>query len=168
LKRLIEGIRIHRANPGSKLVLSGGTWLDPVPNANVLADTARLIAVNEGAILTESESRDTEDEARLIKAIVATNEFILVTSATHMARSIRLFERRGTKPIPAPAEHLVKPRRLGAGTLFPSGGNLRRKERAIYEYLGIAWAIVKSGCILCVLTGTSSGCPLFAPFCGKE
>ena len=36
--RLVEGIRIHRNLPGSKLILSGGGGFDPVPNAKIMAD----------------------------------------------------------------------------------------------------------------------------------
>jgi hypothetical protein len=37
LTRLVEGIRIHKELPGSKLVLSGGGGFDPMPNARIMA-----------------------------------------------------------------------------------------------------------------------------------
>jgi uncharacterized SAM-binding protein YcdF (DUF218 family) len=85
LKRLAEGIRIYRENPGSKLVLSGGSWLDPVPSAKLMSDAAKALGVNEKDIITETESLDTKDEARLLKAILGTNQFVLVTSAYHIS-----------------------------------------------------------------------------------
>jgi uncharacterized SAM-binding protein YcdF (DUF218 family) len=139
LKRLVEGIRIHRDNPGSKLVLSGGRWLDPIPNAKILADTARLLGVPDSEILLEGESKDTEEEARLLKSLLTTNEFILVTSASHMPRAMALFTKHGMKPEPAPVEHVVKESPIEPGTFFPSGGALHHAERAFYEYLGILW-----------------------------
>ena len=42
LARLVEGIRIHRNLPGSKLILSGGGGFDPVPNARIMADVATV------------------------------------------------------------------------------------------------------------------------------
>jgi len=42
LSRLVEGIRIHRNLPGSKLILSGGGGFDPVPNARIMADVATV------------------------------------------------------------------------------------------------------------------------------
>ncbi len=40
LSRLVEGIRIHRKLPGSKLILSGGGGFDPLPNSRIMADVA--------------------------------------------------------------------------------------------------------------------------------
>lgn len=45
----------YRENPGSKLVLSGGNWLDPVSDAKIVADTAKLLGVSEGDLILEGE-----------------------------------------------------------------------------------------------------------------
>ena len=47
LLRLVEGIRIHRNLPGSKLILSGGGGFDPVPNARIMADVASILGIND-------------------------------------------------------------------------------------------------------------------------
>ena len=46
LSRLVEGIRIHRELPGSKLLLSGGAVFDPVPEAVTMAAVARMLGVS--------------------------------------------------------------------------------------------------------------------------
>ena len=46
LIRLLEGIRVYRLNPGSRLVLSGGGAYDPVPEARGMADVARFLGVD--------------------------------------------------------------------------------------------------------------------------
>jgi len=88
--RLIEGIRMYRKYPGSKLILSGGRVFDPVPNAMIMASVAQELGVDEHDIIRESESKDTLDEARLIKPLVRDEQFILVTSAAHMPRSMAM------------------------------------------------------------------------------
>ncbi len=142
LARLVEGIRLHRMLPGSKLVLSGGGVFDPVPNAEVMAGVAIAIGVDPQDLVLESLSKDTKDEARLIKEIVGKDRFVLVTSASHMPRSMALFEKVGLDPIPAPTDHCVKERQggLSPGMFFPSAGRLGTAERVVYEYLGLAWA----------------------------
>ena len=40
LTRLVEGIRLQKKLPRSKLILSGGGTFDPIPNANIMADVA--------------------------------------------------------------------------------------------------------------------------------
>ena len=144
LVRLMEGIRLHRMLPGSRLVLSGGSAFDPVPNAEVMADVARSLGVREGDMVLESRSRDTEDEARMIERIVRGDDFVLVTSAAHMPRSIRLFRRVGTNPIPAPTGHRVKRgQRTGPGVFFPSAWSLVKSQEAMHEYMGLIWAKVR-------------------------
>jgi uncharacterized SAM-binding protein YcdF (DUF218 family) len=139
LKRLAEGIRIQRENPGSKLLLSGGGWLDPVPNAKVLEYAAELLGVSSDLILLETESKDTEEEASLIKNLVKTNSFVLVTSANHMPRSMSIFSRQGLRPEPAPTDHLVKANCRELDRFFPSSRYLRRSERVFYELMGSGW-----------------------------
>jgi uncharacterized SAM-binding protein YcdF (DUF218 family) len=141
LSRLVEGIRLHRMLPDSELVLSGGSAFDPVPNAKVMADVARTVGVDDRDLLLESASKDTKDEAHLIREIVGQDRFILVTSASHMPRSMGLFKKLGMQPIPAPTDYWVKERQgISPAMFFPSSNGLRKAERAFYEYLGLAWA----------------------------
>ncbi|MEW5801116.1 MAG: ElyC/SanA/YdcF family protein [bacterium] len=141
LVRLIEGIRIYRGHKGSKLILSGGIVFDPVPNAEIMARVAREIGVHKNDIIIESQSRDTQDEARLIKPIVKNDRFILVTSASHMRRAMAMFKKQGMNPVPAPTGHMAKDEHgLNPCAFFPGAGSLYKAEKGFYEYLGIAWA----------------------------
>ncbi len=141
LVRLIEGIRIYRKYPGAKLFLSGGGVFGPVSNAEVMARVAREIGVPERDIILESKSKDTKDEAMFIKPIVGNEPFVLVTSASHMPRSMALFNKLGMNPIPSPVGHCVKDGEgLNLYSFFPSTGNLGKAELAIHEYLGLTWA----------------------------
>ena len=141
LFRLVEGVRLYNLLPGSKLVLSGGSGFDPVPNARVMADLALAIGLPEDDLVLERTSKDTKDQARLIRGIVGKERFILVTSASHMPRSMAMFKKMGMNPIPAPTDYLVKKTQgINPGMFFPSAKGLRKAERAFYEYLGLAWA----------------------------
>jgi len=141
LVRLIEGIRIYRKYPGAKLLLSGGGAFDPVSEAEMMARVAREMGVPESDIILESKSKDTRDEAMFIKPIVGNELFVLVTTASHIPRSMALFKKLGMNPIPSPIGYSVKD---GQGrshySFFPSTGNLHKTELAIHEYLGMAWA----------------------------
>jgi len=138
---VVEGIRIHKKLPGSKLILSGGGGFDPVPNARIMADVASTLGISSSDMVLEPDSKDTKDEAVLIQKIVENEKFILVTSASHMPRSMALFNKLGMQPIPAPTDHAMK-RRQGThpGVFFPSSGKIRNAELVFYEYLGLAWA----------------------------
>jgi len=141
IARLIEGIRFHNMLPKSKIILSGGGYFDPVPNAKIMADVALSIGINKEDLVLESVSKDTKDEAILIQKIVGKDRFVLVTSASHMPRSMALFKKCGMHPIPAPTDYFVKKRqRVSPAMFFPSASDLYKTERAFHEYLGIAWA----------------------------
>ena len=144
LSRLLEGVRIHKKLPASKLILSGSGVYDPVSNAMVMAGVAEVMGTGENRLVLEELSKDTKDQARLIHKIVGDERFILVTSASHMPRSMALFQKSGMKPIPAPADYLVKKRHgISPGLFFPSADSLRKVERVFYEYLGLAWAWIR-------------------------
>ncbi len=144
LVRLVEGIRLHKMLPGSKLILSGGGSFDPVPNAKIMADVAMAIGIDREDLILESVSRDTRDEARLIQRIVGDERCILVTSASHMPRSVSLFKKLGMKPLPAPTAHQVKePQGRGPSTFFPRPDSLRKAEIAVHEYLGSIWSRIR-------------------------
>ncbi len=139
--RLIEGIRLYRKYPDSKLILSGGKVFDPVPNAEIMANIAKELGIDEKDIIIEGKSRDTKDEAKLIKSIVNNDRFILVTSASHMPRSMAMFKKLGMNPIHAPTGHLVKDIKDSIpGSFCPNASNLCKSRTAFYEYLGIIWA----------------------------
>lgn len=141
LKRLIEGILLHRTSPNSKLLLSGGSWLGRTSDAEVMADVAKRLGVGDADLILEQESHDTKNQSLLLRPVVHTNRFILVTSAAHMPRSMALFRKAGMHPIAAPVDHRVKKSDMKDPHLYcPHGSVLRKSETAIYEYLGLVWA----------------------------
>jgi uncharacterized SAM-binding protein YcdF (DUF218 family) len=142
LARLVEGVRLYKALPGSKLIFSGGIVFDPVPEAAVMARIAMLLGVKPQDIRLESDSRDTAQEAQNIAKMIGKEKFILVTSAAHMPRTLALFKKRGLEPIPAPTNFLVRVGRHPASLedLFPDSASLQGVRVAIHEYLGLAWA----------------------------
>ena len=141
LGRVVEGVRLYRAIPGSKLLMSGGGAFDPVPEARVMAEIALSLGVKSQDLRLEDASRDTADEAAVIAAMLHGQPIILVTSAAHMPRAMALFAKRGMHPLPAPADYLYRvPQRRAPGEYFPRADSLKWMEAAVHEYLGLAWA----------------------------
>jgi uncharacterized SAM-binding protein YcdF (DUF218 family) len=135
----MEGLRLLEALPEARLVVSGASRdADRTPVALGYAEAARALGVNPARIVVLDTPVDTAREAYAVReALGAGARFLLVTSASHMPRSVRHFERVGLKPIPAPTHF-----RTGGGAdrlsyWVPSAGNLGKTERAVYEYLGL-------------------------------
>ncbi len=142
--RLMEGIRLHRVLPGSKIILTGGIGFDGPPEATTLSRVAQELGVAKADMVLEVESLDTKDHPLYVRHIVKNEPFILVTSAFHMPRAMKLFAKQGLVPIPAPAGHWKPPKEFWSpGNLFPSASGLRLAELAYHEYLGITWAWVR-------------------------
>jgi uncharacterized SAM-binding protein YcdF (DUF218 family) len=141
LERVVEGVRLYKTIPGSKLLFSGGVVFDPVPEAEVMARIAELLGVKPQDISQEPASRDTADQAEIIARMIGKERCILVTSAAHMPRSMALFKKRGLQPIPAPTDFLVREGPgFHPGRFFPGASSLSGVETAWHEYLGLAWA----------------------------
>ncbi|GJL58446.1 MAG: membrane protein [Nitrospirales bacterium] len=140
--RLMEGIRLHRRLPGSKIILTGGTGFEGSPEATTMSRVAEELGVNRADMVLEVESRDTKDHPLYVRDIVHDEPFILVTSAFHMPRAVKLFEKQGLFPIPAPTGQWVPPMQFwSVGNFFPSSSGVRLAELAYHEYMGLleAW-----------------------------
>ncbi len=141
LARLVEGMRLYRGLPGSKLVLSGGKPFERIADARIMARAAIDMGARNQDLVLEETSKDTEEEAHLIQQMVGQDRIILVTSASHMPRSMALFRKLGMDPTAAPTDYLVKEgQKLNPGKFYPEAESLQKAERAFYEYLGLAWA----------------------------
>jgi uncharacterized SAM-binding protein YcdF (DUF218 family) len=132
--RLIEGIRIHKGLPGSKLVLMA----EDGDCAKDLRQVAQLLGVDEAGITVLEGGRDTWAETKLLKELLGTDRFVLVTSASHMPRAVQQCRDRGLHPVASPTHYLVRPTD-GYHYWLPTYESVQRSERAFYEYLGLAW-----------------------------
>lgn len=139
--RIMEGVYLHKKIPGSKMIICGGTILDPLTEAEAMAQVAKIYGVQAKDMVLEKKSRDTEEQAKQIQAIIGKRHFLLVTSAYHMPRAMAILKERNMSPIPAPTDYLVKQRNYRTiEDFYPHAENLLKSERAIHEYLGIFWS----------------------------
>ena len=140
LARLVEGVRLQRQRPGSKLLVSGGVVLGSGSDAEAMSALAVALGVPGADLVTESGSVDTESQARIIRDIVKGEPCVLVTSAAHMPRSLALFRKAGLNPVPAPTHFLSQPHDgLRYTDFFPQAERLQGVASAAHEYLALGW-----------------------------
>lgn len=143
--RLSEGMRIHRLNPSATLNLSGYKGSDAISNAEAMARVAIAYGVDEAKIHREPMPKDTAEEARTWAKHLAGQRVALVTSASHMPRAMYLFEQAGMSPLAAPTNQIADPVDLSYWrTWFASAQALEMTTKAWHEYLGLAWARLRS------------------------
>jgi len=115
-----------------------------------MAEVLELLGVPASAILQESRSRNTYEnavEARRLLEPAGANRILLVTSALHMPRAVASFRHQGFEVIPAPTDFWIvtEEAQTRAGRLFrlatsvlPDAETLAYTTRALHEYFGIA------------------------------
>lgn len=108
LARIVEGARIYKLGNERQLITSGGS-IRPYNQANATARVAVNLGVLPDHIIQAPGSMNTYEELTNYKARFGSQtQFILVTSAYHMPRALRICEALNLKPIPAPTEYFIK------------------------------------------------------------
>ena len=141
LMRISEGIRIYRQLSNAKIIFSGYAGDDIItPHAFIARDVAISLGVPKNDILTQEEAKDTNEEAKIVKQTIKKEQFILVTSASHMPRAMKIFQSQNLNPIPAPTD--FKSKEDGGYLREPSGKEIRKTELAMHEYIGTLWHLI--------------------------
>jgi uncharacterized SAM-binding protein YcdF (DUF218 family) len=144
--RALETARLFELMQEPLVIASGGvTEQDAAAAPESVALQRALIALGVSAdhIVLESESKNTRDEAVIVKRMLAERgltAFVLVTSPLHMRRSMLAFEQQGLHPIPSTSP-LVTERTTPRSVLLPSDMWLRISDSALYEWIarGYYW-----------------------------
>lgn len=137
LKRLSEGIRIYKKLDNAKLIVSGYGGDDITPHAIMAKNAAISLGVSKENILMQEKAKDTFEEALYAKKIIGDDNFILVTSASHMPRAMKIFKSENLNAIAAPTDYLHD--KESSYLSFPKTRYLNNTTVAIHEYLGSLW-----------------------------
>lgn len=139
LARLIEGIRIYRLLPHSKIICSGQSTNSAISQAQLVAQTALDLGVNKNDLLLFHTTSNTLDEARQYKdSLYAPNiNVVLVTDAIHMKRATECFEHYHISTQADPTNHRVKFYRKNHTQNFTILlDNFEFFNHAVHEYVG--------------------------------
>lgn len=142
INRLVEGIRHYKNLENAKIIVSGFSIDGGDSHAMMQEKLAISLGVNPNDIIRLDSPKDTKEEAIEAKKIVNDNEFILVTSASHMKRSVLLFKKEGLNIIASPTNHLAY--QDNAYSAYFSAKNLRKAEMAIHEYIGLLYSYLRN------------------------
>jgi uncharacterized SAM-binding protein YcdF (DUF218 family) len=138
IARLTEALRLRREFGIERLVLSGGRATSVAPSAEGYARLASALGTDRASMVLLDKPNDTAEEAAAVKALLGDQPFILVTSAYHMPRAMKLMERVGAHAIPAPAGHRgATPGGLPGSGWLPGASSLGKTEAALHEYAGL-------------------------------
>ena len=137
--RLVYATSLYKAGKAPVILLTGGASPGDRPEAQQMRDILVVMGVPARAMLLESQSRDTHDNAVLCARMLKSrgmHRVLLVTSAFHMRRAQALFEAQGLEVVPAPADYQRAMAQFVVPGWLPGVGNLSRTTNALHELVG--------------------------------
>lgn len=148
LLRALEAARVREIIGAPIVIASGGTPRpdrDVRPESEILRDTLVQAGVAPSAILEESQSKTTREQALAVASLLRdrhVERLVLVTSPTHMRRSMAVFRAVGLDPVAsvAPIRSEVS---MPPPPLLPNSESLSQSDDAVYEYAALAYYWVR-------------------------
>jgi uncharacterized SAM-binding protein YcdF (DUF218 family) len=147
--RFFGGIALFKAGKAQKLVFTGGKmpWNKAKKTeGEVLKEYAIAIGIASEKIFVTKDVENTADEAVAVKELISQSKrIILVTSAYHMYRAQRLFEKQGFEVVPYEVDYKsAGENAITVMDFLPSAGNLGMTETGIREIIGRFFYLVKN------------------------
>ena len=140
----MDALRIYRAGKAPLIIISGGNqpWQAcAIPEAKPIADVLVGLGVPLSAVVLETESRNTRENAVNTAAIFKAQGWrtgLLVTSGAHMPRALAAFQKLGLGLVPAATDIQAGPPEFDSLLdLLPDAGALARTTSAIKEMIGL-------------------------------
>ena len=146
--RFIQPILLYKAGKIKKILITGGNTsigkikMDKGHETHDVKQLMIAMGVKPKDIYMETKARNTRENAtysaQLLKNYLKNEEMLLITSAMHMPRSIRCFEKAGFKIKAYPVDKKGSHNESGILDLItPSDQNLSRTSQLIREISGL-------------------------------
>jgi len=140
--RILEAARVYRLIGARFVIVSGGIAgdMELTPEGELMAAALATSGVPADRILMDLSSKNTHQHPLGIRPLLDANhirQFVLVTSPTHMRRTMAVFRAAGYDPVPSVAllrsDHLKKP-----PFFLPNDDSLDLTDQVLYEFGGLA------------------------------
>ncbi len=144
-RRISEGAFVAHKIPGSQLAVSISGDAPSSQKSVAAQDIATTYGFETNRVAFFGDARDTVEEARTTLRMAGSNRVVVVTSASHMPRAIRIFKSLGCDPVPAPCEYVFfGPNARWAWYDWHFGTrNFDRAERLMHESFGLLYEKVR-------------------------
>lgn len=133
-RRMLEAARVYRLLDPQWVVVTGGLGSERRNEAQLMSEGLQSLGIPEDRIIEEPKSTNTRDHTFYVPLLLRAHQveqFVLVTSRQHMARSLRAFRKVGLDPVPSSPEFFEK--QGGLEDFLPSKGALSTSEELIYD-----------------------------------
>jgi uncharacterized SAM-binding protein YcdF (DUF218 family) len=141
--RFIQTLKLYNQKRIDKIVITGGSGSLFRPQLNEAAFLRKEFIANnvpDSNIIIESASRNTNENAvftkRTIDSLHLSPPFLLITSATHMRRSLSCFRHAGIDPDHYPTSYEAKKQKITIGDFIPDPEVISYWQRLLKEIVG--------------------------------
>ena len=145
--RIFHAIRLAKAHYAPYVICSGGIvkFLHDTPQseAATMADLLQEFGgFDSSSVIIEDQAKNTHDHGPKISEILLKRglkkEIILVTTAMHMYRSVKIFKKYGFTVYPAPTDYWIeKKNQWNIFSFLPDANALFYSTTALHEYYGL-------------------------------
>jgi uncharacterized SAM-binding protein YcdF (DUF218 family) len=143
--RVTHTIQLYKKGIIKKILIAGGTGrliTEARPEADEILDVMVMAGVPASDIIIERESRNTHESAVNVKQMLKDGpegDYVLITSAFHMRRSIACFKNVGLDADVFSADFYTHPRYFTPDVLLiPKADSIILWQRIFKEWVGIA------------------------------
>jgi len=140
IDRILAGIKLIEKNKAPYLILTRGKypWSIGKSEGEVLLDFALSFGIEKQKIILTENVQNTDQEAKAIKKLFPKKDqkVILVTSAFHMTRAIKVFQAAGIDIVPFPVDFRSSNQKFTLMDLIPQASAFSQTSRFIREIQG--------------------------------
>jgi len=146
--RLLETVRLYKEGAAPYIIASGGktAFIHDFEGSEALHTKqilTKYYGIPDTAVLMEDRAYNTRQNATYTKELLEqhnlTGPVLLVTSAIHMPRSVKIFEKADLEVIPAPGDYKMdKKLQITIFTFLPNADSVFYTTAALHEYFGMA------------------------------
>ena len=144
--RFLAGINLYKNQKAPIIIFTGEKVTNQKTSGELYIEEALELGIPRGSLFKTGNVRNTLEESKKINLLLNTilskkdKKIILITSAYHMSRALKLFEKKDLKVIPYPVDfegsiigfkNILTPRYL-----VPTSQNLNKSSIALREIMG--------------------------------
>lgn len=146
--RALEACRVYRLMEEPLVIVSAGnkeSEIEWAPEGTTLYNLLLKCGIPKRKIILDSEATNTRSHALNVKPLLndyGIKKIVLVTSPSHIRRSVWSFRAQDIIPVPSPSKSSIENLK-GWRAVWPSTKALEYTQEVFHEYLGLAYYYFK-------------------------
>ncbi len=142
--RIVEGVRLAELYPTADIYLAGGVYRK-VAESRLMASLLKKMGVSQAKLFLDLNSKNTFENAQEVVILINANKgkfsIRLVTSAVHMLRAKRVFEKTGFVVCPQSVDYQAL-EEMPFFAILPQSAALRKTALILHEMIGLGYYTV--------------------------